>query len=212
MDIFSERLKELREENNLKQTDLVDLLMSKCNIKTSAQNISYWEKGREPSYDVIVALSSLFSVSTDYLLGASNYKNYIEAGQIDTTLTREIIALLTDIKSTYKLLLNNTSIEDNNILLTTSYIDIIYMINKLIKLFFSKKSELKSLSNSLISDKTIDDLQIIKNKIKEHLDEDNEDFNKLISTIITELYSVNNYYSPLCTQTIYQVLNSINER
>ncbi|MGM8366506.1 helix-turn-helix domain-containing protein [Virgibacillus sp. W0181] len=67
MDIFRERLKELREEYDLDQRKMGELL----NISTSAYG--YYEQGRnEPSLETLAKISQKFNVSTDYLLGVSS--------------------------------------------------------------------------------------------------------------------------------------------
>ncbi|QEH68613.1 helix-turn-helix domain-containing protein [Cellulosilyticum sp. WCF-2] len=75
MNKFYSVLKELREEHSYTQSALADLLTKK-GIKTSTQNISYWENGREPNFDTLIALGEIFDVSLDYLLGVSKFKNY----------------------------------------------------------------------------------------------------------------------------------------
>ncbi len=61
------RIKELREEKNLTQSDVAR------GIQTKQQNISRWEKGEVlPTSDFIVKLADFFDVSTDYLLGRSD--------------------------------------------------------------------------------------------------------------------------------------------
>lgn len=64
---FYERLKELREEKNLSQTELAKL----TGLSQSA--ITKWEnKLREPSMEGIIILAKFFDVSADYLLGISD--------------------------------------------------------------------------------------------------------------------------------------------
>lgn len=61
-------LKELRIELKLSQRELGERL-GVCN-----QTISFWESGqREPDLDALVKISKFFEVSTDYLLGVSDY-------------------------------------------------------------------------------------------------------------------------------------------
>ena len=62
--IFKDRLKELRVENNLSQAKLASLTY------LSQAAIAKWEKGtRTPSMEYIVILAKYFQVSSDYLLG-----------------------------------------------------------------------------------------------------------------------------------------------
>lgn len=64
---FSERLTELRKENNLTQKQLAnDLNLSEVGIQ------NYEGKRRKPAYDVLIALADYFDVSIDYLVGRSD--------------------------------------------------------------------------------------------------------------------------------------------
>ena len=69
MDIlFSERLVQLRKEKGLSQVELAKVL------NTTQRRISYMELGKvEPDLSTLVALSSYFEVSTDYLIGIKDY-------------------------------------------------------------------------------------------------------------------------------------------
>ena len=67
MNTFGKRLKELRAENELRQSDLASRL------SVDQRTISNWEKGiREPNIDMIIKIAKLFDVSTDYLFGLSD--------------------------------------------------------------------------------------------------------------------------------------------
>ena len=62
--MIGEKIKQLRERNNLTQTALA----KKLNVTRSSVNA--WEMGISiPSTSLIVELAKLFHVSTDYLLG-----------------------------------------------------------------------------------------------------------------------------------------------
>lgn len=64
--IFSAKLKSLRTEYNMSQTDLAKLLgVSRSCIS------SYENKQRSPDQETLIKIASLFNVSTDYLLGVS---------------------------------------------------------------------------------------------------------------------------------------------
>ena len=69
MDIlFIERLVQLRKEKGLSQVELAKVL------NTTQRRISYMELGKvEPDLSTLVALSSYFEVSTDYLIGIKDY-------------------------------------------------------------------------------------------------------------------------------------------
>ena len=65
---FSERINELRIENNLSRAELAQ----KLNV--SVRLISYWENGqRECDFDMLIKIADLFSVSIDCLLGRKDY-------------------------------------------------------------------------------------------------------------------------------------------
>lgn len=67
---FAERLKELRLEKEMQQTELAEML----NLRSSA--ISKYEKGiTQPSIETLIKLSEIFEVTIDYLVGVSNEKN-----------------------------------------------------------------------------------------------------------------------------------------
>ena len=58
------RIKELRKEFGLSQVDLASRL------EVTKQTISNWENENiQPSIDMLVGLSNVFNVTTDYLLG-----------------------------------------------------------------------------------------------------------------------------------------------
>ena len=68
MDIFAIRLKELRMEKRLTQQQLATTL------QTTDDSIYSWEKGRsEPSIAVIRKICDFFEVTSDYLLGRTEY-------------------------------------------------------------------------------------------------------------------------------------------
>ncbi len=74
---FPLRLKELRQDKDMQQTKLAELL----NLKSSA--ISKYEKGlTQPSIDTLIRLSKIFGVTVDYLIGASDEKNPYEGLQL----------------------------------------------------------------------------------------------------------------------------------
>lgn len=67
MEIFIERLKELRTEKGLSQAQLA----KETGLGKTA--ICYWEIGkRVPSATAIITLAKYFNVTTDYLLGVGD--------------------------------------------------------------------------------------------------------------------------------------------
>lgn len=70
MSILSEKIRMLREELNLTQSQLAE----KLNIATSS--ISQYESGdRIPSDDIKIKLAEIFDVSLDFLMGLSDIRN-----------------------------------------------------------------------------------------------------------------------------------------
>lgn len=68
MSLFSTRLKELRKEKKLNQTALAEA------IGVSQSMIARWESNEcEPTAGNILVLASFFEVSTDYLLGKTEF-------------------------------------------------------------------------------------------------------------------------------------------
>lgn len=67
MKVYSNRIKELRIENKLSQSQLAEKL------GTTNSTICDWERGRtEPDIEMLKKLASFFSVSTDYIVGVSD--------------------------------------------------------------------------------------------------------------------------------------------
>ena len=61
---FKQRLKELRSEKGMTQTDVARRL------NMSKMAVSHWEKGNsEPSIEQLKALAAMFDASVDYLVG-----------------------------------------------------------------------------------------------------------------------------------------------
>ena len=61
---YYERLKIVREDNDLNQTDIAKLL------KTTRQQVSKWETGTQKmGIDKYIILAEYYNVSLDYLLG-----------------------------------------------------------------------------------------------------------------------------------------------
>ena len=66
---ISDRIKELRIENNLSQKSLAE------HIGVSQKAIDFWEKGtNEPKATYVIRLAKFFNVTTDYLLGLIEFK------------------------------------------------------------------------------------------------------------------------------------------
>ncbi|MDE7192604.1 MAG: helix-turn-helix transcriptional regulator [Oscillospiraceae bacterium] len=86
---FSSRLKQLRKSKNLRQAQVARLIgVNKSAISSYENNL------RQPSFDILVSLANLFSVSTDYLLGQTNIRSIDLTGltEEDTVLVCELVA------------------------------------------------------------------------------------------------------------------------
>ncbi|SFE89320.1 helix-turn-helix domain-containing protein [Peptostreptococcus sp. D1] len=89
MNTFGMRLKELRENMNLTQTELA----SKFNV--TPPSISQYEKDvRSPDYELLIKIADFFDVSTDYLLGRTD----IEKTNIETVAAHRTNGNTSDIK------------------------------------------------------------------------------------------------------------------
>lgn len=82
--MFTERLKSLRKEAGLTQKDVAEHLGIKQ--PTYAQ----WENGRtKPKGETLEKFANFFNVSTDYLLGNSDYKTTIDQ-DIEEAIQRSV--------------------------------------------------------------------------------------------------------------------------
>jgi len=71
MSVFSDRLRELRDENNLKSKDLAGQL------EITESKLSYYMQSRgDPPFDLLKKVAHRFNVSTDYLTGNSDVRNF----------------------------------------------------------------------------------------------------------------------------------------
>ena len=69
--MLGSRIRELREERGLTQEELGKIL------NLTKGNVSKYESSKlEPNIETIKLIANYFKVSTDYLLGRSEYRNY----------------------------------------------------------------------------------------------------------------------------------------
>ena len=86
---FSTRLKELRQNMNLRQEQVAKLIgVNKSAIST------YENDTRQPSFEILVRLANLYRVSTDYLLGQTNSRSLDLSGlsEEEATLICDLVA------------------------------------------------------------------------------------------------------------------------
>lgn len=68
---LGKRIKKLRLNNDLEQKEL----SAKINISQASLS-AYEKENKKPSFEVLDKLSDFFNVSTDYLLGKTEYPNF----------------------------------------------------------------------------------------------------------------------------------------
>ena len=89
---FGNRLKTLRIQNNMTQFQL----SQKLGLTKSV--ISAYENGlRMPSYDVLIAISNIFRVTTDFLLGIE-HKNNIDLSSLSLEEVDALLNLISAMK------------------------------------------------------------------------------------------------------------------
>ena len=92
MPIFFDRLSHLIKQAGMTQARFA------ADLGITPQAVSYYAKGREPSFDLLRKMAEYFHVTTDYLLGASknecvSIRNYGDA--VNVLLTMEQHGILT---------------------------------------------------------------------------------------------------------------------
>ena len=90
--MLNKRIKQLRIERGLSQVDLAEKL------GVSKQSISNWENDNiQPSIEMLLKISRIFSVSTDYLLGEDS-REFIEITGLKKQYIAHIQQIIDDIK------------------------------------------------------------------------------------------------------------------
>ena len=92
---FASRLKQLRLNKNLRQEQVANLIgVNKSAISTYENNT------RQPSFEILVRLATLYRVSTDYLLGRTDSRSLDMSGLTDeeAAAVSEIVAIMTQKK------------------------------------------------------------------------------------------------------------------
>lgn len=89
--MFSDKLKALRTAKKLSQKELAGI------IGVTKSVVSFYESGdRFPSYDVLVKISCVFNVTTDYLLGVERKRtlDVSELSENDISVVNTVIEAL----------------------------------------------------------------------------------------------------------------------
>lgn len=90
---LSDRLKQLRQEKHLRQSQVAALV----NVTKSA--VSSWESDiRQPPYSTLIRLADIYHVSTDYLLGRTDDRSLDLSGltAAEVALVTELVASMTE--------------------------------------------------------------------------------------------------------------------
>lgn len=94
--MFGERLKELREDQGMTQSDLAIML------NTSRTTISSYESNtNEPSFQILIKISDIFNVSTDYLLCRTKEKQNLN---LLNSTNKDFLLKLYELANSYKIL------------------------------------------------------------------------------------------------------------
>ena len=73
MSVLGDRIKQLRKERNMTQTDLSNMLNTKYGMNTDRVMVSKWETGfQRPTISTLSCIKDLFGVTLDYLNGENN--------------------------------------------------------------------------------------------------------------------------------------------
>lgn len=89
--MLNERIKELRILNGMSQVDLA------TRLGISKQSVSNWENDNiQPSIEMLLKLTRLFSVSTDYLLGLEK-RRYLEISGLSETQLTHLQQIINDL-------------------------------------------------------------------------------------------------------------------
>lgn len=90
---FGARLRLLRQAKNITQKQLADQL------RLTKSVISAYETDlRLPSYDILIKLSAIFGVTTDYLLGV-NHEQLVDISGLNEADSQMVIQLINRLKS-----------------------------------------------------------------------------------------------------------------
>lgn len=76
MSKFSDRFRLLKDECGITLKELSE------KIDITVPNLSYYMKGREPSYDILIRIADYFNVTTDWLIGRTDERNTTQSSII----------------------------------------------------------------------------------------------------------------------------------
>lgn len=91
MSVLGKRIKLLREENSLTQSELAKALNEQFDLKIDRVMVSKWETGfQTPVMNTIVCLAKFFDVSIDYLNGIKN-ENEDDSGMYTLNRIKQLL-------------------------------------------------------------------------------------------------------------------------
>ena len=94
MSKFSERFRVLKDESELTLKELSSVL------DISIPNLSYYMKGREPSYDILINIANYFNVTTDWLIGNDTKQSTSERELINLRIeNKKLLNKIYELKS-----------------------------------------------------------------------------------------------------------------
>ena len=91
MDSLGKRLRQLRQNNRLRQDQVASLVGENTMC-------SYENDVRQPSYEILVRLATIYRVSTDYLLGCESKRTVDVSGLTpkEIQMVAELVANMTE--------------------------------------------------------------------------------------------------------------------
>lgn len=128
INIFSERLKELRTRSNLTQQQVAD----KLNITRTAIG-KYETESAYPDVEKLIALANIYNCSVDYLLGLSDNPRVLTRNEIAT------LKVVTDIAVTKSIIASGETMTDSEYKKLAAEIETAHMAYMLYKRITEQK-------------------------------------------------------------------------
>ncbi|SEG10077.1 DNA-binding transcriptional regulator, XRE-family HTH domain [Caloramator fervidus] len=226
MSLFSERLKKLREEKSVSRNELAE------ELNVSTQTIANYENGnREPNFDNLIKLADYFKVTTDYLIGRSDFRTWEEEIEFKNIKLIEL-ENIEQIEKKEKIISTLLQIRKKTIeLLKIDYIVGIHFISlfeNIVKLIEEVIIEFKKVNTdkSLLITSTIDnlslDLEVAKvkvfantisieanEKLKEIYSEIDKNFDEILSFITLRILEKKD---PISFNTFIELINKLTQK
>lgn len=109
---INEKIRYLRLKNNLTSKEL-----SKA-LNISESSISLYENGkREPSIKLIIKMADYFNVSTDYLLGVSDFLHYEYKNKFETDFSELLENIITLLSNQNYIVFDGKDIDDKSVII-----------------------------------------------------------------------------------------------